>query len=185
MAGKDKSAYQKALTKIKYKKYRDAAAILMGILDRNDGTAFGDCVKVLLSDCYLKEIEGVMEDPKAGVRLLSEAVGSGRYSPMLFDAFLKWRTALQAREYGMANTSGIPNQDYNRKLWDLVLVARTHLADKPDDEWAKNQINLLVSLPNITRGGTYGNSNLNYYAALYMEPDDGTKKADKKGAKAK
>jgi len=168
-SAKDRRAYQKALDRIKEKNYSGAAKILKGMLARYDGTPFGDCIKVRLSDCYLKESEGSVRDAKKGMQLLNDVVNSGRYSPMMYDAFLRWRTSVQAARYGMANESGIPNQEYNRKRWEQVFVIRGHLAGNPGDKWAANQINLLISLPNIERGGQSGNYNLNYYGMLYMD----------------
>jgi len=166
---KDKGRYQKALDLTKEKNYAGAAKILKGMLPRYEETPFGDCIKVRLSDCYLKESEGSVEDAKKGMQLLDDVVNSGRYSPMTYDAFLRWRTSVQAARYGMANESGIPNHEYNRKRWEQVFVIRDYLAGNPGDKWAANQINLLISLPNIERGGRAGNYNLNYYSMLYMD----------------
>lgn len=181
LAGKggDRANYKKAMGQMKKKDYAGVVKILEGMLPRYQGTPFEDCIKVRLSDCYLKEDAGDAGDPPKGMQFLKEAVDSERYSPLLYDAFLRWRTAVQAVDYGMTNTSLIPNMEYNKKRWQLIGVIRKYLADHPDDNWAINQINMLINLPNVERAGQYGNSNLSYYSMLYMAPPENKAKKGK------
>ena len=63
----------------------------------------------------------------------------------------------------------IPNDEYNAKRWELVQIIKEYLKKNPNDVWAKAQVNLLLALPNIGRGGLMGNDNLFYYASLYSD----------------
>lgn len=177
----DRANYKKAVDRIKKRDYAGAAKMLEEMLPRCQGTPFEDCVKVRLSDCFIKEDAGSVMDPARGMRLLKETMDSDRYSPVMYEAFLRWRTGVQAAEYGMTSTSQIPNMEYNKKRWQLIGIIQKHLLDHPDDNWAMNQINLFINLPNIERAGKYGNSNLNYYSALYMAAPENS--ADKSGNK--
>jgi len=91
------------------------------------------------------------------------------YSPVLFDAFLRWRTLTQGLEYGMSNFSKIPNWEYNKKRKRLIEIIKTYTKEHPDDIWARKQIKLLLFLPNISRGGLMGNSNLIFWGKLYLD----------------
>jgi hypothetical protein len=69
----------------------------------------------------------------------------------------------------MSNMSEIPNWEYNKKRWSVMQTIKQHIKNNPDDVWAKAQVNLLLGLPNIARGGLVGNSNLNHWGMLYPE----------------
>lgn len=165
----DKKTYPKAIDKMQQKDLKGASLLLEDLLSRYEGTAFGDCIKVRLSDCWIREDSSAMEDHDKGVQFLKDVIDSNRYSPVLYNTFLRWRTKEQEMNYGMSNMSAIPNKEYNKKRWALVQVIRRYLKSNPNDKWAMNQINLLISLPNIERGGHFGNYNLNYYGMLYMD----------------
>jgi len=72
---------------------------------------------------------------------------------------------------GMSNMSDIPNLEYNLKRWQAIQTIKQHVKDNPDDVWAKAQVNLLLGLPNIGRGGPFGNYNLNHWGMLYHNQD--------------
>ncbi|MFQ5835615.1 MAG: hypothetical protein ACE5HR_06810, partial [bacterium] len=90
---------------------------------------------------------------------------------VLFDAFLRWRTLTQSLEYGMSNFSRIPNWEYNKKRKRLIEIIKTYAKEHPDDIWARKQIKLLLSLPNISRGALMGNYNLMFLADLYLDTE--------------
>ncbi|MEI8349876.1 MAG: hypothetical protein WCI77_06960 [Candidatus Omnitrophota bacterium] len=180
-SSQDKEAYQKAIDKMQQRKFKDAALLLKDLLSKYHETAFGDCIKVRLSDCWLNEDNDskdifTTEEQDKGVKFLKDIIDSNRYSPVLYNTFLRWRTKEQEMNHGMSNMSDIPNKEYNKKRWLLVQVIRRYLKSNPSDKWAMNQINLLISIPNIERGGTYGNYNLNYYGMLYMDLEKEEKK---------
>ena len=78
--------------------------------------------------------------------------------------------------HGMSNMSSIPNKEYNIKRWEIIQTIKQHLKDNKDDVWAKEQVELLLSLHNITRGGAYGNWNLMDWGRLYMDLESEQKK---------
>jgi hypothetical protein len=65
--------------------------------------------------------------------------------------------------------SEIPNKEYNKKRWERIQVIKRYLKDNPDDVWAREQVDLLLSLPNIRRGGPMGNDNLTHWGSLYVD----------------
>jgi len=71
----------------------------------------------------------------------------------------------------MSNMSEIPNKEYNIKKWQLVQMIKEYINNYPDDLWAREQVDLLLSLPNITRGGSFGNNNLANWGSLYGSPN--------------
>jgi len=90
----------------------------------------------------------------------------GRYSPDLARAFLEWSTLAQSSLHGMSKWPDIPNWEYNEKRAALVALAEQRLSEEPDDFWARWQNEALIRLPNITRGGLSGSSDLRWWAAL-------------------
>ena len=58
------------------------------------------------------------------------------------------------------NMPDIPNKKYNEKRWRTVQIIKQYLKSNPDDIWAKSQVDLLLNLPNIQRGGAFGNEGL-------------------------
>ena len=72
--------------------------------------------------------------------------------------------------------SEINNWKYNLKRWQAIQTIRHYLKTNPDDAWAKTQINLLLALPNITRGGSFGNDNLSHWSHLYADVKDDIEK---------
>lgn len=170
----DRHFYATAVDLIEAKEYQQAYRYLNAIKNKYENTAFGDCVMLRISDCILignSDLPGY--DPekayKDTLKMLSDIVDRARYSPVLFEAFYKWRTMEQHCTHGDAKNSEIPNKIYNEKRWKLTKVAKRHLDDNPDDIWAKSQIDLLLNLPNITRSSSLGNDNLEHLIFLYTD----------------
>jgi len=65
--------------------------------------------KAILRLKYIKEQVENLDTPKVCKDILEGIVNGNDYSPVLFDAFLRWRTLTQSLEYGMSNFSKIPN----------------------------------------------------------------------------
>lgn len=172
---KDKDDYSSALAFIKNKDYKKAYNALKVLQKKYAGTVFENCVLLRISDCMLmREFDAASEPDKffrdeKGISLLSKILHNNEYSPVLYEAFYKWRTSVQSFYHGMSNMSEIPNKKYNEKRWVAVQIIRQYLTTHPNDQWAKAQADLLLSLPNIERGGTMGNLNLNHWGALYTD----------------
>ena len=173
---KDKDAYLGAIRLMNEKEYREAYEELIRLQEKYKDTAFADCIMLRISDCMLKSDADLDSNNKLGmyeqgIEILSSTIDRNRYSPLLYEAFYKWRTMQQSFYHGMSNTSEIPNKEYNHKRWQVVQLIKKQLKHNPDDIWAKKQVDLLLSLPNIARGGPMGNLNLNHWGTLYVDLD--------------
>ena len=69
----------------------------------------------------------------------------------------------------MSNSSEIPNLEYNAKRYQVYRTLKKYLKEHPDDQRAKDQVVMILSLPNIERGGPFGNSNLLDWGAIHSE----------------
>lgn len=169
---KDKESYLNAVELIKEKRFSHAYKDLADLREKYKDTAFEHCIMLKMSDCPIMTEPNNQDDsiynPEKGIELLSDILDTGKYSPVLFEVFYKWRTQTQAFWHGMSNTSEIPNWEYNEKRWSVIQTIKQYVNDNPDDVWAKAQVNLLLGLPNIARGSPMGNSNLNHWGALYQ-----------------
>ncbi len=103
--------------------------------------------------------------------ILSDIIGNNRYSPVLYESFINWRSEYQVNLMGCSNMSPIPNDEYNEVRWQLVKFIKKYLKKRKDDTWARVQIDLLLREPNIMRGGPFGNTILNYAKERYMKKD--------------
>jgi len=113
-----------------------------------------------LSDCLIisdPNEEDNIFDLEKRITLLSEILDAEEYSPVLFEAFNKWRTQKQLFWHGLSNMSEIPNWEYNLKRWKVVQTIKKYIETNSDDVWAKTQVRLLLDLPNVGRGGHFGN----------------------------
>ena len=149
--------------------YPDNAFILLHLADSTVKAYYIDIVSAHHSDIEEGRdgnADGI-EPEKAAAQLLGRIVDGDEYSPVLSEAFLKWRTLAQDSTYGPSNSSEIPNWEYNEKRMRLVGIIRTHIEGHPDDSWAKYQKLELLTLPNITRRELTGNSNLFIWGMLY------------------
>lgn len=171
----DKNIYLSSIELIKDKKYREAYENLDRLKDKYRSSIFEDCILLKMSDCLLmadsdlETGEDKLEGKMNALEMLSQILDNKRYSPILFEAFYKWRTTEQYYNHGMSNMSGIPNKKYNEKRWGILQVIKRYLKNKPDDIWAKKQVDLLLSLDNITRGGPMGNHNIEHWGSLYVD----------------
>jgi len=170
----DKDIYQNAIQLINEKKYNQAYEILSQLKVKYEGLPFENCILLRISDCGLKadsdlDVKDKLEMKEDGLGVLTQIVNKNAYSPVLYEAFYKWRTTEQYYNHGMSNMSHIPNKEYNRKRWAIIQIIKERLKDVPDDLWAQEQVDLLLSLPNITRGGPMGNHNLEHWGRLYVD----------------
>ncbi len=80
----------------------------------------------------------------------------GQYHPFMYDAFVAWRSAMQAEFFGFSNFSQIPNAEYNEVRLSAVRTIQAHLRAHPDDDQARAQKRRLLDEPNLQRGGVFG-----------------------------
>ncbi len=113
---------------------------------------------------------GGMFDIEKEIHLLSEILDANEYSPLLLVTWYKWRAQKQLFFWGLSNRSNIPNWLYNKKRWKVVQTIKKHIETDPDDTWAKAQKKLLLDLPNVGRGGHFGNDALGM-RKVYLEID--------------
>jgi len=170
----DKETYLNAIEFVKEKRFDQAYKDLVRLREKYKDTAFEHCIMLKMSYCLImaepnERGDSEFNSEKKGIALLSDILDAGEYSPVLFDAFYKWRTMTQLFWHGMSNMSEIPNWEYNEKRWSVIQTVKQHIKDNPDDVWAKTQMNLLLSLPNIKRGGPFGNYNIDHWVMLYQE----------------
>ncbi|MGD9014841.1 MAG: hypothetical protein PVI33_02305 [Candidatus Omnitrophota bacterium] len=169
----DRIGYLNLIDKIKKKKYRQAYQDLNSLAERYKDSAFQDCIMMRASDCLLMANRDLSEDKmgeyEEGIEILEKIMDKNSYSPVLYEVFYKWRTTNQYYNHGMSNMSQIPNKEYNERRWQIIQVIKQYLKANPEDLWAKEQVELLLSLPNITRGGLIGNSNFAHWGALYVD----------------
>ncbi len=170
----DKDTYRKAVRLIDDKQYNQAYGILSDLKNKYKGSPFKRCIDLRISDCILKADTGLKTDDKFeatedALEILSSIIDKDAYSPVLYEAFYKWRTMDQYFNHGMSNMSEIPNKEYNKRRWKIIQVIKRYLKDNPEDAWAREQVDLLLSLPNIRRGGPMGNDNLIHWGSLYVD----------------
>ena len=171
---RDRHFYITGVDLIERKAYEQALEYLGSIKDKYKDKVFSDCIELRLSDCRLKEYNYSEDNIEPAVyeealQVLSNLLERRRYSPVLFETFYKWRTLTQHCVYGEAKSSEIPNMGYNEKRWELVKVIKEHLASNGKDLWARNQVDLFLSLPNITRSSELGNDNFRHIIFLYTD----------------
>lgn len=166
--------YQEVAGYLKAKNYTEAYKSLKEMAALNEGEITSDLIKLRLSDVMLMmgneapTSEG-MGPAEQGLKLLTEILEGDQYSPILYEAFYKWRTTEQQLNHGMSNFSEIPNSEYNDKRWEVIKRIKKYLAKNPSNNWAKTQLALLWDLSNIQRGGPYGNDNLMHWEILYSD----------------
>lgn len=171
----DAKTYAAVMFFLEGKNYKSAYRELAKLQKIYKGTAFEHCIMLRMSDCLLivdsnlKADKNKFNADQKGISFLSKIVNDDKYSPVLYEAFYRWRTSYQYFGHGMSNMSFIPNIKYNEKRWDIIQRIKKHLVSNPGDIWAKAQIDLLISMPNITRGGTMGNHNLEHWGELYTD----------------
>jgi len=181
----DKEVYLNAVKLMKSGTFSEAYSDFNYLKDKYESTFFADCVKLRICECLLagdSSMQGKVEElSKKAFSILSDTLDSPAYSPVLYEAFYRWRTRTQTHWHGMSNMSNIPNKKYNKKRRQAIQTIKQYLKINPDDKWAKTQISLLLTLPNIGRGGAFGNDNLKYEYMLSggikeKKPEEGKKK---------
>ena len=168
----EKNRYREATEQIKAKNFAAAYETLKNISEVIPDGPASPLIQLRLSDTLLMMDDGaaITKSPDAaekGLELLAGILESGRYSPVLYEAFYKWRTIEQQFHHGMSNMSAIPNKEYNEKRRQAIEVVKKHLSENPGDAWARLQLDALWDLPNIQRGGPFGNDNLLHWEMLY------------------
>ncbi|MBU0469292.1 MAG: hypothetical protein KJ736_09580 [Candidatus Omnitrophica bacterium] len=170
----DKELYKKGYDLLKDYKHFEAFQIFKGFLAKYRNTPAEAYIVLHKADCLAADSVEMMEklteeEKEDPVELYASLIGPDLYSPVLDEAFIKWRTKYQESNHGLSNWSEIPNEIYNEKRWKIVESIKGHLKQNADDLWAKYQILRLMDYPNISRGGLMGNTNLNYIGALFMD----------------
>ena len=175
------ASYKDAVDLLKQKKYRSAFEKLSRLRDKlNKESVAYDFVTEHLCDVVGKSANGddaFSENEEINrtdddILKYSEEIFSKNYSPLFCDFFVIWRTIKQELYSGMSNWSQIPNWDYNLKRKELMDKLIKHLAQVPQDIWAYKELQQLIGLDNIERGGDYGNDTLAYLGDLYMDLED-------------
>lgn len=180
----DKQKYKESVALIEGRKFTKAYDILKLLEDKYKNKDFRYCVLLRLSDCLLfsgskvaekiDELVSESDDEMVssfdqGLLMLIEVINAKKYLPVLYETYYKWRTSQQYYYGGASNMSVIPNDEYNTKRWEVLRVLQGHLKKYPQERWARIQTMLLLDLPNINRGGPYGNTNMMHWAQLYTD----------------
>lgn len=105
------------------------------------------------------------------VAVIDHILRADRYSPLLFDLWLMWRTALQKDILsGASNDSAMYNLFYNDMRNRIALVYIAYLSTHPDDKLAFNNFRYLAVGHNITRNiNDFGNNSILDEMYLYDE----------------
>ena len=130
-----------------------------------------DCYLYYAFRCRVYRL-GDRDTTELGLEALAKILDDGRYSPVLTEAFLRWRTAQQSYWHGVSNYSEIPNREYNLRRFALIAVIRDHLRQDPGDSWARRQLETLALAPNIGRGYPLGNTALRELGVWFTGSDD-------------
>lgn len=112
-------------------------------------------------------------DARTAVALIDSVLREGRYSPLLTDLWLIWRTQLQLKLLGgRSNDSPMYNTLYHEMKDRVALTYIRHLAENPDDDLAFNAFSQLTVIPPIMRQSAciFGNNaNLDEMALVDSE----------------
>lgn len=106
------------------------------------------------------------------VAVLDSILRSNRYSPLLEELWLMWRTALQRHIFGSpSNDSAMYNLFYNDMRNQVAVTYINHLAKNPDDKIAFLNFYRLTTDYNITRNSPcmFGNNSNLDEMYLYEE----------------
>lgn len=111
-------------------------------------------------------------DDKELVAVIDSILRANKYSPLLGELWLMWRTALQKNILsGPSNDSAMYNLFYNDMRNRIALAYIAHLKTHPHDKLAFNKFASMAMEYNITRncGGMFGNNSLLDEMSLYDE----------------
>ena len=172
----DRAAYREAVNLLENQGYIESYNALAALREKYRNTRIEGSILLKLAECLYAGMVEVQEYRAGGpyhgehaLDYLSEIMDSGKYYLILDKAFDDWMSGEQFMNHGASNWSDMPNKMYNQKRWEVVETINRHLEDHPNDAWAKWQILVIMSKPNITRGGAFGNSSLNHFATKYMD----------------
>lgn len=110
-------------------------------------------------------------DDKELVAVIDQILRSEQYSPLLYDLWLRWRTALQTNIFsGSSKDSAMYNLFYNDMRNRVALMYIKRLAVNPDDAVAFTAFCDLVNEYNIVRTSTtpFGNNAVDDELYLYQ-----------------
>ena len=109
-------------------------------------------------------------DDKELVAIIDPIIKSNEYSPLLYDLWLMWRTALQL-SISMSNNGAMYNLFYNNMRNHVAMAYISHLRSHPTDKVAFNKFVRLAMEYNITRNSScfFGNNALLDELSLYEE----------------
>lgn len=178
----DQNTYRSAVSLMEERKTAEAYGVLRELENRFGDLPAAHLIRLRMSDslCMVdaEQTSGsgfadAFDASEHALGLLSAIVESDVYSPVLYEAFYKWRTTTQEFHHGMSNLSEIPNKAYNETRWRVIKTTKKYVAEHPGDAWAKTQLDLLWNLPNIQRGGPFGNDNLVHWGMLYTALEGG------------
>lgn len=106
------------------------------------------------------------------VAIIDPLLRANEYSPLLYDLWLMWRTALQSSIIGSkSNYGAMYNLFYNDMRNRVAMTYLTHLSENPDDKVAFNKFADLAMQFNIIRNSPcmFGNNSLLDEMSLYHE----------------
>lgn len=168
----DQAMFKKAMSYMDKKQHQDAVDILNPLLKKYKNKPAEGSILVNIVDCYIAKEnpadKGASKEEDS-LNLLTDYVNRKQYSPHIQRIYLQWRTLEQSWNHGASNFSEMPNDQYNKVLWDLTEVVEKYIEQNPNDYWAKFQILLLMDTPIIERWGRgyqYGNTMALDYAFL-------------------
>ena len=126
---------------------------------KNDPKSLQNDITVMyLSDILLKkkftDSMKVENGDSIAMGYLYRIMSKGTYSPLLFEAWRKWR-AIKQLDYGVSRTSEIPNDLYDKERLRLMGVILEHIRKAPTDEWAYMQFFSFNEYEIIHRFGDY------------------------------
>lgn len=122
------------------------------------------CALLLLMTRYGEDIIGYDE---CIMTIAERMMQSGKYSPLLYNVWMVWRSIYQIYNCGMSVYSNIPNEVYNEYRKLCFLSCLHHLNQSPNDKIALTQVVLLATKSNVLR---YSESVIGNSVALdYME----------------
>jgi hypothetical protein len=170
-----KAAFAQALKMYDAGNTADAFGLLELLAEKTAGTAAEHHCLVKMADCWLHSdhFANMMEQGDAdlvsgdeGLKYLTRVVESKFYSPVLAEAFLRWRVTEQSKR-GDSNYAVIPNHYYNKIRTELIEVIQAHIAKHPADAWAQQQLTNLVLADNIKRGLGISNTNVHWWGLFF------------------
>jgi hypothetical protein len=120
-----------------------------------------DVARLLAADILLKKRYDSLLTPElqrkkdeTGVKYLWSILGQHTYSPVLYEAWRKWR-AMTQMDYGASHSSEIPNGLYDSTRFAILRMIGQHIEQNPHDLWAYRQFFCILEVEIIHRFGPY------------------------------